>query len=186
MNTQNEEPYLMLFLNVYSLRAVVKFEQWSMAPISLAYSRHFCRLSYQLNKYMAEHVLASQALEEASHSVQIVNHAPQATHRKSTLEGPSLWQKKDPNVSPETALPWVRLVIWAWYIEDAQKMLQIPIFFHLLHQPQIHILIKIRLRDAKKNEYLVITTLSEISLSKHQGKGQGQDTLCLSIASGSG
>lgn len=28
----------------------------------------------------------------------------------------------------------------------------------------------------KKNEYLVIITLSKISLSKHQGKDQGQDT----------
>lgn len=150
MDTQNEEPCLMLFLNVYCLKEVVKFQQWSTAPMSLAYSRHFCRLSYQPNKYMAEHVLASQALKEASHSVQIVNHASQATNRKSTLEDPSLWQKKDPKVSPETVLPWVRVVIWAWYIEDTQKMLQIPIFFYLLHQPQIHISIKIRLRDAKK------------------------------------
>lgn len=144
-----------------------------MAPVLLAYSRHFWRLSSWFHKYVAKHTLASQALQEASHSIQIGNHASQATNRSHTLEGPSLWQSDDPRLSLKTALPWVRLGIWALNIEDTEKGAPSP------HPspPQTDISIK-NLKGAIKriySKYLVITTLSQISSSAHLRKERVQE-----------
>ena len=49
---------------------------------------------------MAKHALASQALHEASHSVQRGHHASQATNRRSTWEGPSLVTEEGSEAEP--------------------------------------------------------------------------------------